>query len=161
MLCNGTGTMKVGYRNPQYFFCNSCNGKGRMSSPCTSCMMTDITINVNKSLLKTLKETHGMTWDDYDFYLEQQRRMAQMDRELREAINSITPTGTHASTSSSSSSCSICGGTGIDPFAWESDSPYRPSVGGYTNSDGNRCPYCSKTNWHQHKYCPKCKADRY
>ena len=75
--------------------------------------------------------------------------------------------GTSSSRSSktSSSSCSICHGTGMDPYANESAGA-GSFVGsgltvGYTNHSGNRCPYCTKTSWHQHVYCPKCNANKH
>ena len=167
-MCRGTGTIKMGYYTPQFFKCNYCGGTGRTSKPCIECQKTDVSISISRSMLKTYKETHGMTKETAAFYHEHNSKMAQMDRDYQNAINAIAEpylnstrksNSSHSSTSSSSK-CSLCNGTGIDPHVYHSGDP-KPAVGGYTHSSGEKCIYCGKYKWHQHVYCPKCNANKY
>ena len=167
-MCRGTGTIKMGYYTPQFFKCNYCGGTGRTSKPCIECQQTDVSISISRSMLKTYKETHGMTKETAAFYHEHNSKMAQMDRDHQNAINAIAEpylnstrkSNSSHSSASSSSKCSLCNGTGIDPHVYHSGDP-KPAVGGYTHSSGGKCVYCGKYEWHQHVYCPKCNANKY
>ena len=166
--CSGTGTIKMGYYTPQFFKCNYCGGTGRTYKPCIECQKTDVSISISRNMLKTYKETHGMTKETAAFYHEHNSKMGQMDRDYQNSINAIAEpylnstrksNSSHSSTSSSPK-CSMCNGTGIDPHAYHSGDP-KPAVGGYTHSSGGKCIYCGKYEWHQHVYCPKCNANKY
>lgn len=166
--CRGTGTIKMGYYTPQFFKCNYCGGTGRTYKPCIECQKTDVSISISRNMLKTYKETHGMTKETAAFYHEHNSKMAQMDRDYQNSINAIAEpylnstrksNSSHSSTSSSPK-CSMCNGTGIDSHVYHSGDP-KPAVGGYTHSSGGKCIYCGKYEWHQHVYCPKCNANKY
>lgn len=159
--CRGRGT----FSTPPYVRCGFCGGTGRTYNYCIVCRETDRSIGFLNSLMKTYKETHGMTKEVAEFYHKHKNWEAQMDRDFQNAINAIAEpylngTDSSHSSASSSSKCSICNGTGIDPHAWHSGD-HTPSAGGYTHSSGDKCVYCGKYEWHQHKYCPKCNAGKY
>ncbi|MGN1156633.1 MAG: hypothetical protein ACI4TK_10680 [Agathobacter sp.] len=117
-------------------------------------------------MLKSFKETHGMKKEAAKVYYEQNSRMAQMDLDYQKSINAIAEpylnstrkSNSDHSSSSSSSNCTICNGTGVDPFPWKE---VRAGYGlrlCYTNKSGNKCPYCKEYVWHQHAKCPKCSV---
>lgn len=169
-MCRGTGTIKMGYYTPQFFKCNYCGGTGKQKKQCMACYQTNMQISFAQSLLKTLQETHGMTKETLNTYIEIKGMEHKQDMEFQRAINEIAEpylNGTRKSnlnssnsSTSSSSKCSICNGTGIDPHAYYSGDP-KPAVGGYTHSSGGKCIYCGKYEWHQHVYCPQCNANKY
>ena len=163
--CRGTGTVKWGSIPPQYFLCNWCGGTGKTYKYCMVCQGTNSSIGYLNNLLKTLKETHGMKKEVAEFYHKHKNWEAQMNRDFQKAINDIAEpylNGTEKSSSytRSSSKCSICNGTGVDPHPWHSGDA-TPRAGGYTHSSGGKCVYCGRYEWHQHKYCPKCNANKY
>lgn len=160
IACSGSGRVRTGYNPPLYANCSFCQGRGRNPQKCTSCMQTDLKIAGIRAILNFLEKSHGMTQDQYEAFCQSENYRIEMnkaDREFMRTINSMSSSVN--SSSSSSSSCSICHGTGIDPFAWESGDI--PRGGAYTNPSGSTCPYCNKHTWHQHKYCPKCNANKY
>lgn len=168
-MCKGTGTIKLGYYTPQFYSCTWCGGKGRTETFCSECKQTDISISVLKQLMTTLKETHGMTKEVLKTYTEVKAREHNQNMEHQRAIDAIAEpylNSTRKRISSHgmpSSSCSICNGTGVDPFPWDENSSFSkfalPLC--YINQSGKKCPYCKKIIWHQHAYCSKCKADKY
>ncbi len=167
-MCRGTGTIKMGYYTPQYFTCTWCQGTGKQKTQCMACYQTNMQISLAQSLLKTLQETHGMTKETLNTYIEIKAMEHKQNMEFQRAINEIAEpylnstrkSNSSNSSTSSSSKCSICNGTGIDPHAYYSGDP-KPYVGGYTHSSGGKCIYCGKYEWHQHVYCPKCNANKY
>lgn len=167
-MCRGTGTIKMGYYTPQFFKCNYCGGTGKQKTQCMACYQTNMQISLTQSLLKTLQETHGMTKETLNTYIEIKGMEHKQNMEFQRAINEIAEpylnstrkSNSSQSSTSSSSKCSLCNGTGIDPHVYHSGDP-KPAVGGYTHSSGGKCIYCGKYEWHQHVYCPKCNANKY
>lgn len=167
-MCRGTGTIKMGYYTPQFFKCNYCGGTGKQKKQCMACYQTNMQISLTQSLLKTLQETHGMTKETLNTYIEikgmEQKQNMEFQRAINEIaepyLNSTRKSNSSQSSTSSSSKCSLCNGTGIDPHVYHSGDQ-KPAVGGYTHSSGGKCIYCGKYEWHQHVYCPKCNANKY
>lgn len=165
IFCKGTGTVKVGYYTPQFYPCSRCNQSGRSKVSCDLCIQTDRSISLSQTYLQTLKDTHGLTKEDAEFYYQHKAALSRIENEYQRNINNMVNSRlqqTYSSGSSSSIICGICRGTGIDPAVWDSESASRASVaGGFTNSLGTKCPHCGLYTWHQHKYCAKCNANKY
>lgn len=160
-MCRGTGTIKMGYYTPQFFKCNYCGGTGRTSKPCIECQQTDVSISISRSMLKTYKETHGMTKENAALYHEHNSKMVQMDRDHQNAINAIAEpylnsirksNSSHSSTSTSSKTCSYCGGTGVSKIGILGSGGTGVA---YTNATGEDCPYCDEYDYkfHHHERC--------
>lgn len=163
-VCRGTGVIKAGYYTPQFFTCNYCKGTGRKEVACMECQRTDLAISFANKLLEGYQKTHGMTKEAAKLYYEHEAWKAQSDRDYQNAINEIVESylddsGTSQGSTTSDSPCSMCHGTGIDPFPWK-DAASNAGNGpfGYTNQSGHKCPYCDERVWHQHKRCPKCNV---
>ena len=163
-VCKGTGIIKAGYYTPQFFTCNYCGGTGSKKVACIECQRTDLSISFARKLLKDYQKTHGMTKEAAKLYFEHEAWKAQSDLNYQNAVNEIVDSylddsGTSQSSTTSDSPCSMCHGTGIDPFPWK-DAASNAGNGpfGYTNQSGHKCPYCDERVWHQHKRCPKCNV---
>lgn len=159
--CRGTGTIKMGYYTPQFFKCNYCGGTGRTYKPCIECQKTDVSISISRNMLKTYKETHGMTKETAAFYHEHNSKMAQMDRDYQNTINAIAEpylngtrksNSSNSSTSSSSKTCTYCGGTGVSKIGILGSGGTGVA---YTNAAGEDCPYCDEYDYkfHHHDRC--------
>lgn len=120
-----------------------------------------MSISITQGLIKTYKETHGMTKETEAFYYGHHEKMRQIERDHQNAINAIADpylnNSSKSSTTSTRTNCSICSGTGVDPFPWE-DGSTGHGQGIYTNQSGKKCPHCGRYTWHQHVRCPKCNA---
>lgn len=74
-------------------------------------------------------------------------------------VNSIWSNSTSSSKSSSGSSCPRCHGTGIESSPNCVGNPYAGAnaaaqgLVGYTHTNGGRCPYCGKYEYHIHYKC--------
>ena len=173
--CRGTGTVKqncymcagfgmTGYGQYRHI-CLSCNGSGKKETACINCSRTELAIVFVKKLLQGYEETHGHTKEAADAYYNHKNWEVQSERNYQKAIDDIADSYLNESNSSrnstnSSSKCSICHGTGVDPFPWE-DAASNAGQGlpwCYTNKSGKKCPYCKKYTWHQHHRCPKCNV---
>lgn len=142
-LCQGAGGMWGGYGNyRRYAICTSCGG----SRQCKYCQGTGVNVftttyypasntTVGEDLWSGNRYVSGGHYSDGD------------------------DNSSHDS-SASRSSCSICHGTGVDPFPWKdaASNVGRGLSWCYTNQSGTRCPYCKETVWHQHARCSKCNA---
>lgn len=174
LMCHGTGVIKqncymcggfgmTGYGKYRHA-CFSCHGTGKKETACTNCRKTELAISFANKLLEGYQKTHGMTKEAAKLYYEHEAWKAQSDRDYQNAINGIVESylddsDTSQSSTTSDSPCSMCHGTGIDPFPWK-DAASNAGNGpfGYTNQSGHKCPYCDERVWHQHKRCPKCNV---
>lgn len=159
--CNGTGSIKMGYRTPQYFTCNWCNGKGRKENPCSECQNTDLLIRVLTRRSETLKETHGMDKETEKFYYEHQNRMMQMERDYQNAINTIADPYIENSDSYKSSIplhpngkplCPDCKGSGKCHIC----KGYKMYENEYADYRIMNCDFCKQTG-----NCPMCHGSGY
>ncbi len=143
-LCGGAGGNWGGYGNyRRYVICNSCGGSGQ----CKYCMGSGTTVFTSTYYPNTGTTVGQDLWSGRTYV---SGGGSDDDDDTR-------------SSRSSNSSCSICNGTGVDSFAYEGTGG---AVGSglavaYTNSSGSKCPYCGQYTWHQHVYCPKCRADKH
>lgn len=138
-LCNGAGGIWGGYGNyRRYGICASCQG-GRLCKYCKGTGATFFITTYNPASQSTIGKD---LWSG--------------NRYFSDGHNS-NDNSSHSS-SSSRSSCSICNGTGIDPFPWKDGLVGRGLPSGYTNASGTKCPYCKEYVWHQHAKCPKCNV---
>lgn len=145
-LCNGAGGMWGGYGIYRvYSICTSCGG----SQQCKYCQGTGVSVFTttydpasNSSVSQDLWS--GNTYVSGGYY------------------NDDDDNSSYGS-SSSRSSCSMCNGTGVDPFPWEdaTSNVGRNLPWCYTNPSGKKCPYCKRYTWHQHHKCPKCNSSSY
>lgn len=158
-MCRGTGTIKMGYYTPQFFKCNYCGGTGKQKKQCMACYQTNMQISFAQSLLKTLQETHGMTKETLNTYIEIKAMEHKQNMEFQRAINEIAEpylnstrksNSSNSSTSSSSKTCTYCGGTGVSKIGILGSGGANVA---YTNATGEKCPYCNSYEFHHHDRC--------
>lgn len=153
--CSGTGTVKVGYRTPQFFTCSMCGGKGRSETFCTECKMKSIAISGYESCIKSLKETHGMTKESKQLYYNQKNKMAQTNSEFQENVNTMVDSYLDNPSYKSSVQrhsngeplCPDCKGSGKCHIC-KGDKVYENS---YDNYRITNCSFCKQTG-----VCPMC-----
>lgn len=141
-LCQGAGGMWGGYGNyRRYAICTSCSGGGQ----CKYCQGTGVKIFTSTYYPETKSAVGQDFWSGQHY---------------SSGGHSSGSGSSSRSSTTSRSSCSICHGTGVDPFPWKDPT----SNAGqrlpwcYTNQSGTKCPYCNEYVWHQHAKCPKCNA---
>ena len=164
LSCHGTGTKKmiVTYKNYQYFPCNVCNQTGYRETQCSECLKTDMSLSIAENTLTSLKETDGMTKKEEETYYYIKNQEAQMRLDWQRENDAIAQpyidrTKSSSKNSSSKTTCSYCNGTGYDSVAFvDLGFAALSGLGGYTHSNGGKCPICSRYEWHQHNYCPHC-----
>lgn len=158
-MCRGTGTIKMGYYTPQFFKCNYCRGTGKQKTQCMACYQTNMQISFARNLLKTLQETHGMTKETLNTYIEIKAIEHKQNMEYQRAINEIAEpylnstrksNSSNSSTSSSSKTCTYCGGTGVSKIGILGSGGANVA---YTNATGEKCPYCNSYEFHHHDRC--------
>lgn len=155
IACSGTGTVKIGYRTPQFFTCNMCGGKGRSETFCKECKMKSIAISGYESCIKALKETHGMAKESKQLYYEQKNKMAQTNREFQENVNTMVDSYLNNPSYKSSVQrhsngeplCPDCKGSGKCHIC-KGDKVYENS---YDNYRITNCSFCKQTG-----VCPMC-----
>lgn len=137
-ICDGLGGKVVGVYTKQWRGCTLCGGSGK----CKYCNGTGESVMV-QTYDPSTKTTVGQ-----DMYTGETYRSTYGERH----------SGNGSSSRNSSASCSICNGTGVDPFPWEdaASNAGRNLPWCYTNPSGKKCQYCGKYTWHQHHRCVKC-----
>lgn len=136
-ICYGAGGRYSGFGNYQvYNLCSSCGGDGK----CRFCMGSGMTVFISTYYPSSGQTVGKDLWSGKTYF----------------SGDNNGSTHHHSSSNSSSEKCSICHGTGVDPFAWETPGSLQLNglKGCYTNSRGSECPYCNKYTWHQHARCP-------
>ena len=149
--CGGTG------------YCSLCQGKGGIITggygnyiPCTACNQTGrcrVCSGTGKCFCNK---------GEYPGYKISTSTLYDQDGRV---VSSLTPRGggddsspSRSDRPRSSGSCSVCGGTGIDPNT-SADGGLSSWFGYYNDSD-SKCPYCSKYGSHSHSRCAHCNVPR-
>lgn len=145
--------------------CNICQGKGGIVTagygnyiPCSLCGMTG-KCNLCKGSGKCL-----CTQYEYPGYMPGSTIVVGPDGQViynsrdSDPSPSTTPSSTPSSKPSSTGSCYKCHGTGVNPNSNSGGS--LAAWVAYYNSDGTKCPYCSKYTSHYHDRCEHCNVPR-
>ncbi len=138
--CHGAGGRMVGMYRPYYTVCMLCEGGGK----CKYCGGT------GESLMYTTFDPSSSTAHGTNPYTGK-----TYDATPSRYDDSSDNSGSSSSRSSSKETCKYCKGIGYDVYPYL-DGIVGMNIGGYTNQDGAKCPYCSERRWHQHPYCPHC-----
>lgn len=137
LMCHGSGGSYIGYN---YYPCLACNKTGRCSL-CTDGY--------------AINSVHWYDATGKEVYLPMQNgggssggsgTVENHNENRHKHQNGV---------------CSQCGGTKVDRTALYENDPSGAAVNtnghvGYTNSQGNKCPYCGRYSYHVHLKCPKC-----
>lgn len=144
--CHGTGNMYHGLND--YFPCPLCNGTGI----CSICKGSGVC---------------PCATGEYPGFMLSNVLTVSPDNVFSTATHNTSNRNNSSNSSRtdgqtySRSNCPKCGGTGVDPTPYENTYNGYSSFLAYTNSAGNKCPYCGRYTSHHHEKCSGCNVPTY